>query len=509
MRSVVLGATGYLGTRLVPELLSAGHDVRVMARTPAKLDDVPWRDNVEVVEGDVTDPDQVRAALDGQEVLYYLVHSMLKTDFVDTDARAAKTVARAATDAKLSRIVYMGGIIAKDQKLSDHLASRAEVGRLLMESGVPTVELRAAVIIGAGSASFEMLRYLTERLPLMITPRWLRTTVQPIAVRDVLYYLVHAAELPPEVNRPFDIGGPDRFSYTEMSRKYAAVAALPRRIAIPVPVLTPKLSSHWVNLVTPIPFALAASLMNSLENDVVCAEHDIAEYIPDPKGGLTGYEESVELALAGAREDELRTRWSRPEDEAAPSRPLPTDPEWSGGSLYHDVREHRSDCDPETLWRAIESNVTESIGADRSRSASSLAWALRGWAGQLPGKTGRRRRQPHRLQTDAALNGWCVERIDPPHLLRLRAETRLPGRLWLELSVHADSDQGAVLRERVLFQPHGLSGESFWRAAAPLRYAVFSGIARDIVHGAAQLGKPAPGNLSAVGDTGQTMHSDV
>ena len=318
MRSVVLGATGYLGTRLVPELLSAGHDVRVMARTPAKLDDVPWRDNVEVVEGDVTDPDQVRTALDGQEVLYYLVHSMLKTDFVDTDARAAKTVARAATDAKLSRIVYMGGIIAKDQKLSDHLASRAEVGRLLMESGVPTVELRAAVIIGAGSASFEMLRYLTERLPLMITPRWLRTTVQPIAVRDVLYYLVHAADLPPEVNRPFDIGGPDRFSYTEMSRKYAAVAALPRRIAIPVPVLTPKLSSHWVNLVTPIPFALAASLMNSLENDVVCAEHDIAEYIPDPKGGLTGYEESVEsrwpapartsYALAGPG---LRTRQHR------------------------------------------------------------------------------------------------------------------------------------------------------------------------------------------------------
>ena len=509
MRSVVFGATGYLGTRLVPELLSAGHEVRVMARTPAKLDDVPWHDKVEVVEGDVTDPDQVREALKGREVLYYLVHSMLKSDFVDTDARAARTVAHAATDAKLSRIVYMGGIIAEDQKLSDHLASRAEVGRLLMESGVPTVELRAAVIIGAGSASFEMLRYLTERLPLMITPRWLRTTVQPIAVRDVLYYLVHAAGLPPEVNRHFDIGGPDRFSYTEMSRKYATVAALPRRIAIPVPVLTPKLSSHWVNFVTPIPRALAASLMDSLENDVVCAEHDIADYIPDPEGGLTPYEESVELALAGAREEELRTRWARPDDEAAPSRPLPTDPEWSGGSLYEEVREHRMQSDPESLWRAIESNVIESIGAGRGRSAASLAWALRGWAGQLSGKTLRSGRQPHRLQTDTALRGWSVEQIDPPHLLRLRAETPLPGRLWLEVSVHAGNDRSAVLRQRVLFQPHGLSGESLWRAAAPLRYAVFGGIARSFVRGAAESSKPAPGNLSAVHGPGHTVHSDV
>ncbi len=509
MRCVVFGATGYLGTRLVPELISAGHDVRVMARTPAKLDAVPWRQHVQVVEGDVTDAEQVRQALEGQEVLYYLVHSMLKSDFVDTDARAAATVAHAATDAELSRIVYMGGIIAKDQQLSDHLASRAEVGRLLMESGVPTVELRAAVITGAGSASFEMLRYLTERLPVMIMPRWLRTTVQPIAVRDVLYYLVHAAALPPEVNRPFDIGGPDRFTYTEMSRKYAAVAALPRRFAIPVPVLTPKLSSHWVNFVTPIPRELAASLMDSLKNDVVCAEHDIAEHVPDPAGGLTAYEESVELALAGAREDDLRTRWSRPDADKAPSRPLPTDPEWSGGSLHQDVRERQVQTDPETLWRAIEINVAESIGAERSRSAASLAWALRGWTGQLSGRAGRSGRQSHRLQSGAALTGWSVEQIAPPHLLRLRAEARLPGRLWLELSVHAHHDQGAVLRERVLFQPHGLSGESFWRACAPLRYAIFSGIARSVSRGAAQLSKPAPGNLSAVHATGQTVPSDV
>src|SRR5271170_7350954 len=310
MRCVIFGATGYLGVRLVPELLSAGHDVRVMARTPAKFDDVPWRQDVEVVEGDVADAHAVRRALDSQQTLFYLVHSMLSTDFVDLDARAATIVADAAQRAGLSRIVYVGGIIANHQHLSDHLASRAEVGRLLHESGVPTVELRAAAIIGAGSASFEILRYLTERLPLMVTPRWLRTQVQPISVGDVLYYLVNAAELPAEVNRAFDIGGPDTFTYTEMIRKYAAIAGLQRRIAIPVPVLTPWLSSHWVNLITPLPRALASSLMDSLENDLVCGEHDIASHIADPDGGLTHFEDAVGLALARVRDGELHTRWS-------------------------------------------------------------------------------------------------------------------------------------------------------------------------------------------------------
>ncbi len=326
MRCVVFGATGYLGMRLVPALLSAGHEVRLMARTPAKLDDVPWRHDVEVVEGDVTDPDKVRRALDGQQVLYYLVHSMLAADFVNVDARGASIVADAAAQAGLSRIVYVGGIIPDEQELSEHLASRAEVGELLAKSGVPTAELRAAVIIGAGSASFEMLRYLTERLPVMVTPRWLRTRVQPIAVRDVLYYLTSAAELPADVSRTFDIGGPETFTYTEMSARYAAISGLHKRVAIPVPVLTPRLSSHWVNLITPLPRSLASSLMDSLENDVVCGEHDIAEHIPDPTGGLMHYDDAVKVALSRVSEPELHTRWSRFADDdrfgaAVASRP--------------------------------------------------------------------------------------------------------------------------------------------------------------------------------------------
>ncbi|MDT5147233.1 MAG: hypothetical protein QOC58_1878 [Mycobacterium sp.] len=477
MRCVVFGATGYLGTRLVPQLLSAGHAVRVLARNPAKLDGVAWRDDVDVIQGDVIDAATVRQALEGQEALYYLVHSLMRPDFVDFDHRAARTVAEAAAQAGLSRIVYVGGIIPQGQRLSDHLASRAEVGELLMESGVPTVELRAAAIIGAGSASFEMLRYLTERLPLIVTPRWLQTCVQPIAVRDVLYYLVKSAELPAEVNRPFDIGGPDRFPYTEMIRKYAAVAGLPRRPTLPVPLLSPRLSAPWVDLLTPLPRQLAVSLMESLENDVVCGDRDIARYIPDPEGGLTHYEEAVEFALAHARESDLSTRWSRADTNGAPSQPLPTDPQWSGGSLYDDVRQHRSPTDPATLWRAIETAVTE-----RNWSAFPLGWPLRGWINGLVGVVWTRRRplDGHQLHTGEALDWWRVERVDAPRRLRLRADIPLPGRLWLELSAGPDGNGGSVYRQRALFQPYGLAGQLFWSASAPSRDAVFGGIARDV-----------------------------
>jgi uncharacterized protein YbjT (DUF2867 family) len=498
MRCVVFGATGYLGARLVPELLAAGHDVRVMARTPAKLDAVPWRRDVEVVEGDVAESSQVQQALDGQQVLYYLVHSMLKSDFVDLDARAATIVADAAKQAGLARIVYVGGIIPDEQELSDHLASRAEVGRLLHESGVPTVELRAAAIIGAGSASFEMLRYLTERLPLMITPRWLRTRVQPIAIRDVLYYLTNAAELPREVSRAFDIGGPDTFTYTDMIRKYAAIAGLQRRVAVPAPVLSPWLSSHWVNLITPLPRALASSLMESLENDVVCTEHDIAEHIPDPAGGLTHYEEAVELALARVSDGELQTRWSRPGDDDSPSRPLPTDPSWAGGSLHEHVSERRVSADAEALWE-----VFESFGAEHGWSAVPVAWALRGWIGRLSGagKADRARglsRHPRRLHTGEALDWWRVEHIDRPHLLRLRADIPLPGRLWLELSVRDEGDGVSRYRQRAVFAPHGLVGEGLWTASAFFRDAVLGGIARDITS-AVQARRTGPAVFSQPG----------
>ena len=476
MRCVVFGATGYIGGRLVPALLAAGHQVRAVARSPGKLAEVPWQDHAEIINGDVTDPTSVRDAMNGQDVVYYLVHSLNQRDFVDIDRRAAHVLADAARTAGLTRLVYLGGITPDAKHLSDHLASRAEVGQILLDSGVPTVVLQAAVILGSGSASFEMLRYLTERLPAMVTPRWVHNRVQPIAVRDVLHYLTHAAALPPQVNRTFDIGGPDVLTYLDMMRRYAVVAGLPRRVVLPVPVLTPWLSAQWVNLVTPVPRSIAIPLIESLVHEVVCHDHDITGYIPDPDGGLIHYERAIELALMHIRHAEVPTRWSDASLPGAPSDPLPTDPDWSGGSLYQDIREQHCAADPRTVW-----DVIEAIGGEHGWYSFPLAWSVRGWIDRLAGGVGLRRgrRDPRRLHVGEALDWWRVEHLDRPHLLRLRAEMLLPGRAWLELQVVPEGD-GSRYRQRALFEPRGLAGHLYWKAIAPFHDIVFGGMARNI-----------------------------
>lgn len=482
MRCVVFGATGYIGGRLVPRLLAEGHRVRAVARTPEKLAGVDWRERVEVVRGDVTDPDDVAAAVAGQDVVYYLVHSLHQRDFVEVDRRAATILAEAASAAKVSRVVYLGGIAPEGGQLSAHLGSRVEVGRILLDSPVPTVVLRAAVIIGSGSASFEMLRYLTENLPVMVTPRWVRNRIQPIAVSDVLHYLVHAATIEGEVNDAFDICGPDVLTYVEMMRRYAEVAMLHRRLVVPVPVLTPWLSAQWVNLVTPVPRSIAVPLIESLVHEVVCHGHEIERYVPDPEGGLTGFDHAVAMALARTRKADVPTRWSDAAVPGAPSEPLPSDPDWTGGTLYEDVREHRTRADPATLWEVIES-----IGGEQGWYSFPLAWSIRGWLDRLLGGAGLRRgrRDPRRLRVGEALDWWRVERLERPKLLRLRAEMRLPGQAWLELSVTPAASGGSVYRQRALFQPHGLAGHLYWKGIAPFHALVFGGMARNIA-GAAQ-----------------------
>ncbi len=483
MRCVVFGATGYLGGRLVPALLAEGHEVRAVARTPAKLAEVPWRGKAEIVRADATDPEAVAAAMAGQEVVYYLVHSLTRKDFAALDRRAARVVAECAATAGVSRVVYLGGITPEHVELSEHLASRAEVGRILLDGPVPAVVLRAAVILGAGSASFEMLRHLTERLPAMVTPRWVHNRIQPIAVGDVLHYLTRAATIPGLVNRAFDIGGPDVLTYLRMMRRYAAVAGLRRRLVIPVPVLSPWLSAQWVNLVTPVPRAIAVPLIESLVNEVVCRDHAIAEYIPDPEGGLTTFERAVELALARVGLADVPTRWSDASTPGAPAAPLPTDPGWAGGTLYEDVRERHTTAPPQDLWE-----VVESIGGEHGWYSFPLAWSVRGWIDRLVGGVGLRRgrRHPHRLRVGEALDWWRVERLDRGRLLRLRAEMRLPGRAWLELSVRPDGDGGAVYRQRALFLPHGSPGHLYWLALRPLHGVVFGGMARNLVGAAGE-----------------------
>ncbi len=479
MRCVVFGATGYIGGRVVPELLAAGHTVRAVARDPGKLGEVPWRDDAEIVTGDLADPASVRAAVAGQDVVYYLVHSLHQRDFVEQDRKLATTLADAARDADVGRIVYLGGITPDGDDLSPHLASRAEVGEILLGSGVPTVVLRAAIIIGSGSASFEMLRYLTERLPAMVTPRWVHNRIQPIAVRDVLHYLTHAATLDRSVSRGFDIGGPDVLTYLAMMRGYAVVAGLPRRMVVPVPVLTPWLSAQWVNLVTPVPRSIAVPLIESLVHEVFAHDRDIAAHIADPAGGLTHYEHAIELALARVRHSDVPTRWS---DAGPPSDPLPTDPDWSGGSVYTDSREVATTAAPDTLWQVIES-----IGGEHGWYSFPLAWSVRGWIDRLAGGVGLRRgrRDPRRLHTGEALDWWRVELLDRPKMLRLRAEMRVPGRAWLELSAAPGQDGGAVYRQRAVFEPRGLAGHLYWKSIAPFHDIIFGGMARNIT-GAAE-----------------------
>ncbi|CAN5680459.1 SDR family oxidoreductase [soil metagenome] len=489
--ALVTGASGYVGGRLVAELRTAGWSVRAMARTATRLRDFPWVGDVETVVADVTDADAVAAALDGVDVAYYLVHSIGSgTTFEDTDRRAAQTFAQVAKQAGVRRIVYLGGLAPEGEELSPHLRSREEVGRILLASGVPTVVLQAAVVLGSGSASFEMLRHLTERLPVMVVPRWVDTQIQPIAIRDVLRYLVGVADLPPEVNRAFDIGGPDVLTYGDMIRGYAAVAELPRRRMLKVPVLSPTLSSHWVGLITPVPGSLARPLVESLRHTVVCREHDIAEFVPDPPEGLIGFVEAVRLALVRIRDADVATHWSNASVVGVPSDPLPTDPEWAGGSLYVDERSRQVDAPPQILW-----NVIEGIGGETGWYSWGLLWSVRGLVDRLWGGPGLRRgrRSPTHLQIGDALDFWRVEEVIDGELLRLRAEMKVPGRAWLDLGITCDRDGRTMFHQRAVFAPKGLLGRLYGRSVRPFHGLVFGGMQRNIAaRAAAAAHDPAP-----------------
>jgi len=484
---LVTGASGYVGGRLVRELLKAGYRVRVLARSADKLRDAPWIGDVEVIEGDAGDPAAAARGLAGVQVAYYLLHSLQEgRELEAAELRIARTFAAAAGEAKIERIVYLGGL-APDlpvERMSAHMRSRVQVGQALRTSGIPTIEFRAAVIIGSGSASFEMLRHLTERLPAMITPRWVRTRTQPIAVRDVLRYLVLAAELPPSVDRTFDIGGPQVLTYQQMMQRYAAVAGLPRRLILPVNMLSPGLSSHWVGLVTPVPRSIARPLVQSLKHPAVCHDHDIANWIPDPADGLLTFDEAVRLALTRIRDAQVATRWSDASVPGAPSEPLPSDPDWSGGSLYEDIREVDTAASPDSLWSAVDR-----IGGHNGWYSARILWETRGLIDRIFGGVGLRRgrRNPDALSVGDAVDFWRVEERIPPRLLRLRAEMLMPGRAWLEFTVEERPGGGSRLRQRAVYWPKGFAGHAYWWSVAPFHAFVFPPMARHIVETAETL----------------------
>jgi len=478
MKVAVLGATGYVGGRLVPELLAEGHDVRCLARNPARLNGVDWQDMVDVVAADVLDPDSLDSAFSGIEVVYYLVHAMGHSkDFERSDRVGAENTKRAAERAGVSTIVYLGGLGPDDSdELSDHLASRHEVGAILASGAVPVAELRAAVIIGSGSASFEMLRHLDEVLPVMICPRWVTTSrCQPIAIRDVLRYLVAIIAEPLPKSRIFEIGGPDVLTYREMMDRYAEITGLRRRVVLPVPFLTPRLSSHWLNLVTPLPIGLARPLVDSLVNDVVVSpDRDIRQVVDHEPVPL---DDAIRFALAIVQDLTVKTSWMDSDPSAVAARPMPQDPEWAGGTMYEDRREIVTTASPERVFAAVAG-----VGGTRGWYVANRLWSLRGLLDKLLGGVGMRRgrRDPDQLRVGDALDFFRVEAYEPPSLLRLRAEMKVPGEAWLEWRITTTADR-TTLHQLARFHPRRIAGRLYWWVLLPIHKVMFRLLAERLI----------------------------
>jgi uncharacterized protein YbjT (DUF2867 family) len=466
-RLFVTGATGYIGGRLVPRLVATGREVVCAARDPRKLTDRPWagRPGITIAQVDVADPSTLAAAMAGCDAAYYLVHSMVSAGagFRGRDRDLAAGFAASARAAGVRRIVYLGGLGELGDHLSEHLASRREVERALAAEGVPVTVLRAAMILGSGSASFEILRYLVERLPVMVTPRWVSTECQPIGVGNVLEYLVRCLDVPESVGATLDVGGPDVLTYRALLRIMQEELGVPRRWVIPVPVLTPRLSSLWIHLVTPISHAIARPLAEGLRNRVVCRDGRAHELMPQP---LLGAREAIAQALAHQRAHSLETSWSD-------AGPIPGDPGWAGGRVFVDRRETLVAATPAALFSAICR-----IGGGHGYYAADVLWRLRGWLDRLLGGPGlrRHRKHPDEVRFGEALDFWRVTGLEPRRRLELRAEMKLPGEATLTFEIDAAAAGGTRLVQTARFRPSGLGGLLYWRSVAPLHAIVFRGM---------------------------------
>ncbi len=466
---LVTGATGYIGGRLVPRLLEAGWRVRCLVRDPARLEGRSWHGAVEIVTGDVLDAASLGPAMRGVHSAYYLVHSMGGgAGFHERDLTGARQFAEAARDGGVTRIIYLGGLAAEQRDLSHHLRSRQQTGDALRSAGVPVTEFRAGVIVGSGSVSFELIRYLTERLPAMICPRWVFTRTQPIGVREVLAYLTAALSQPASTGRTIEIGGADVLTYGEMMQGYAAARGLTRWI-IPVPVLTPRLSSYWVNIVTPIPAVIARPLIDGLRNESVVHDPVAAELFPQIRP--VPYREAVARALARLRASEIETTWSDALSTSAGARPPVVLATHEG--MIIERRERVVDADAGAVF-----TVFTGLGGRRGWLYMNWAWVIRGFLDRVIGGVGLRRgrRDPDALRAGDALDFWRVEAVEPGALLRLRAEMKVPGEAWLQFKVVPEVGGSVRLSQTAFFAPKGLFGWLYWYALYPVHALIFSGL---------------------------------
>lgn len=474
-RIFLTGATGYIGGRLAPRLLEAGYSLRCLCRSPRKLEARPWRsdERVEVVQGDIDDEQALAERMRGCRFAYYLVHSMQVAgeDFAEHDRRLARSFASAAATAGVERIIYLGGLGELGDDLSPHLASRREVERVLEEGSVPVTTLRAAMIIGSGSASFEILRYLVERLPVMVTPRWVTTESQPIAVRDILFYLTEVLRTPSTIGRSLDVGGPDVLEYRDLMRICAEELELPRRILITTPVLTPRLSSLWIGLVTPVSARLARPLAEGLRNRMVVTSDDVTRLMPHE---TLPVREAIRRALRDTRAGDVETRWSA-------SGAIPGDPDWAGGTVFKDARTIEIDAPPSDVFTAVCR-----VGGGHGWYAADFLWRLRGWMDQAVGGPGLRRgrRHPERVEYGEALDFWRVVDVERDRRLSLRAEMKLPGEALLDFAIEPLGASRSRLHMTARFRPRGLLGLLYWYSVLPAHHLVFRGMLRGIARAA-------------------------
>ena len=465
-RVLLTGSTGYIGGRLAPELLARGYELTCLVRSRRKLDGRDWAvdPRVSIVECDVRDVETVRGAALGCIHAYYLIHAMESGshDFADRDRDLARKFASAIRETDIQRVVYLGGLGELGSGLSDHLRSRREVESILRESGLPLTVLRAAMILGAGSASFEILRYLVERLPAMVTPRWVQTRCQPISVIDVLAYLVGVLELKESGDACFDIGGPSVVSYRDLMADMTEALGLPPRLVIPLPVLTPTLSSLWIGLVTPVSPAIARPLAEGLRNEVVVRDNRIATLIPRD---TIPPREAIRRAVDRINTGHVPTRWSA-------AGVMPGDPDWAGGTVFADSREIHIDAPSDAVFAAVCR-----VGGGHGWYAADYLWRIRGWMDQLVGGPGLRRgrRHPETVAYGETLDFWRVTDVKQNARLELRAEMRVPGVAELAFDIDP-GESGSVLTMTARFRPKGLFGIAYWYCVLPLHGVVFRGM---------------------------------